>query len=69
MENRFLTTRAVIVYAAIALIGTGIYEKSDARIMMGIGLLTPTSLPVVDQKLKHWNEKSRDEPSIENPEN
>lgn len=47
-----LQTKAVIVYVAIALIGTGIYEKSEGRIALGVGLLAPTQIPALDKRLE-----------------
>jgi hypothetical protein len=54
----FLKSAAVIRYVAIALIATGVYEHSDARIMIGIGLLVPTKIEQVDEKLDKISKKS-----------
>jgi len=51
----FLKTAAIIRYIAIALIGTGIYEHSDARVTLGVGLLVPSKFEQVDEKLQEAN--------------
>jgi|GEM_PF-4323617 len=51
----YLKTAAIIRYVAIALIGTGIYEHSDARVALGVGLLVPSKVEQVDEKLQEAN--------------
>ncbi len=48
----WLKSSAIIKYAAIALIGTGFYEHSDARIALGVGLLVPTKVEQVDKEFE-----------------
>lgn len=48
----WLKSAAVIKYIAIALIGTGIYERSESRILLGAGLLVPTKVEQVDRELE-----------------